>query len=94
MELKRDNSNRSSWEQFCEDAYHVMNNTLANKITVQEAVSFFERAAALTVEALREDLENTIFEIDGRREMYQKVLGMFEAGATEEQFVKYFNSLD
>jgi RHS repeat-associated protein len=85
MTKKRD------WASFCQRAATIMRAALENKIPLKEASDFFENDKTITDPDLRRYVESMIWEIDGSRDYFMKLLEMFELQSTEEEFVRYLN---
>jgi hypothetical protein len=79
------------WTDFCQRAATVMRAALENKMYLKEASDFFENDNTITDPDLRRYVESMIWEIDGSRDYFLKLLEMFELRNTEEEFVRYLN---
>ena len=79
------------WADFCQRAAAVMRAALENKMTFKEASDFFEKDNTITDPDLRRYVESMIWELDGSRGYFLKLLEMFELRNSEEEFVRYLN---
>ena len=77
------------WADFCLRAGSVLRAALENKLSLKEASNFFENDKTITDEDLRRYIEYMVWEIDGSRDSYMKLLEMLESGNAEEDFVRY-----
>ena len=85
MTKKRD------WADFCQRAATVMRAALENKIPLKEASDFFENDNTIADPDLRRYVESMVWEIDGSRDYFMKLLEMFESEHTQEEFLRYLN---
>lgn len=69
-----------------------MRDALHDRTTLEEATEFFENDKSISDPDLRRYVEYIIWEIDGSPKYYKEMLKLFEAGATQEELVRYVNS--
>ena len=70
-----------------------MRGVLENRVTLESAAAFFQNDRAISNPDLREWIDYLIWEIGGAPDYWQKLLELFEAKASEETLIRWYEGL-